>query len=313
MKMINAKTKMKLAAMGKLNRTFKLGICLLLLQVGQVQGAQSITFFHNDVLGSPVAVTDINGDLCWREDYQPYGEKRLNNDDRQPGNPLCGLDDNQRGYTNHVHDKDIGLTYMQARYYDPAIGRFMGIDPVGIRLNNQASFNRFAYGNNNPYFYRDPDGEQPIGNHHGNDQAALNAANMRDKNTQENPHSMTQAEIDDFNRQTKEQAMLALDVVMIACPHCKVVKGYEVVTTGLDLAEITRAVVDEDYKAAAVQSAKPAASTATESLVDYGRRNENSRYGKLMGTVMGIAADTVATSIGDEMDVDTTDHFSMFP
>lgn len=125
---------------------------------GQVLAAQAITFYHNDILGSPVAVTNINGDLCWREDYKPYGEKILNNDEQQPGNPLCGLDDNQRGYTNHVHDKDIGLTYMQARYYDPAIGRFMGIDPVGVKLENHTSINRYVYGNNNPFRFIDPNG-----------------------------------------------------------------------------------------------------------------------------------------------------------
>ena len=127
----------------------------------QVFAAQSITFYHNDILGSAVATTDENGNLCWREDYQPYGNKLKNNDGYQPSTTGCGLDDNQRGYTGHVHDKDIGLTYMQARYYDPIVGRFMGIDPVGVRLGNQVSFNRYAYGNNNPYKYVDPDGEFP--------------------------------------------------------------------------------------------------------------------------------------------------------
>ncbi len=133
-------------------------LSVTLLLSGQANAAEAITFYHNDLLGSPVAVTDINGDLCWREDYRPYGEKMVNNDDYQPSNPLCGLDDNQRGYTNHVYDKDIGLTYMQARYYDPVVGRFMGIDPIGVRLNEQTTFNSYAYAANNPYKFIDPDG-----------------------------------------------------------------------------------------------------------------------------------------------------------
>jgi RHS repeat-associated protein len=145
-------------------RTFSQAIIgILLFASGQAFAAQSVTFYHNDLLGSPVAVTDIKGDLCWRENYRPYGGKILNNDAAQSANPLCGLDDNQRGYTNHVHDKDIGLTYMQARFYDPAIGRFMGIDPIGPRLSEQVSFNRYAYGNNNPYKYSDPDGKAAQG------------------------------------------------------------------------------------------------------------------------------------------------------
>jgi uncharacterized protein RhaS with RHS repeats len=48
---------------------------------------------------------------------------------------------------------------MQARYYDPVIGRFYSNDPVGWVANNPVySFNRYSYANNNPYKYVDPDG-----------------------------------------------------------------------------------------------------------------------------------------------------------
>lgn len=49
---------------------------------------------------------------------------------------------------------------MQQRYYDPIIGRFMGNDPIGFR--DVYSFNRYAYANNNPYRYVDPDGENAL-------------------------------------------------------------------------------------------------------------------------------------------------------
>jgi len=49
---------------------------------------------------------------------------------------------------------------MQARYYDPVIGRFLSNDPVGFR--DVHSFNRYAYANNNPYKYTDPDGRLPV-------------------------------------------------------------------------------------------------------------------------------------------------------
>jgi len=61
------------------------------------------------------------------------------------------------GYTGHKYDEDLGLSYMQARYYDPVIGRFYSNDPLGFR--DVHSFNRYAYANNNPYKYVDPDGE----------------------------------------------------------------------------------------------------------------------------------------------------------
>jgi uncharacterized protein RhaS with RHS repeats len=48
---------------------------------------------------------------------------------------------------------------MQARYYDPVIGRFYSNDPVGYSRNNPVgSFNRYSYVNNNPYKYTDPTG-----------------------------------------------------------------------------------------------------------------------------------------------------------
>jgi len=61
------------------------------------------------------------------------------------------------GYTGHKFDADTGLSYMQARYYDPVIGRFYSNDPVGF--TNVHTFNRYAYANNNPYKYTDPNGQ----------------------------------------------------------------------------------------------------------------------------------------------------------
>jgi hypothetical protein len=47
---------------------------------------------------------------------------------------------------------------MQARYYDPVIGRFYSNDPVGF-TGDITTFNRYSYVGNNPYAYTDPDGE----------------------------------------------------------------------------------------------------------------------------------------------------------
>lgn len=68
------------------------------------------------------------------------------------------------GYTGHKFDTDLGLSYMQARYYDPVIGRFYGNDAVDAlsHLNNSEGiqgFNRYSYAVNNPYKYTDPDGK----------------------------------------------------------------------------------------------------------------------------------------------------------
>jgi len=47
---------------------------------------------------------------------------------------------------------------MQQRYYDPAVGRFLSVDPETASSANGGNFNRYWYGNNNPYKFVDPDG-----------------------------------------------------------------------------------------------------------------------------------------------------------
>ncbi|WP_081754346.1 RHS repeat-associated core domain-containing protein [Catenovulum agarivorans] len=71
------------------------------------------------------------------------------------------------GYTGHKFDADLGLSYMQARYYDPVIGRFYSNDPVDAvsHLSNEEGikgFNRYSYAVNNPYKYVDPDGREIV-------------------------------------------------------------------------------------------------------------------------------------------------------
>lgn len=112
--------------------------------------AETTTYYVNDLVGSPVAAMDQNGNVLWRESYNPYGESRI-----KPSQ-----NNNDIGFTGHQKDDATGLTYMQARYYDPVVGRFYGVDPVKYTFKNPVmSFNRYLYANNNPYKYTDPDGK----------------------------------------------------------------------------------------------------------------------------------------------------------
>jgi len=112
--------------------------------------AETVTYYINDALGSPVAAMDSAGTVIWRESYNPFGEGR-----KKPSQ-----NNNDVGFTGHQKDDATGLTYMQARYYDPTIGRFYGVDPAPF--SNVQNFNRFAYANNNPYKYTDPNGKKSL-------------------------------------------------------------------------------------------------------------------------------------------------------
>lgn len=101
---------------------------------------------HTDALGSTAAVTNQSRQLIERSEYEPYG--RL----------LNRAHDDRPGYTGHVMDAATGLVYMQQRYYDPGIGRFLSVDPVTANGNTGGNFNRYWYANNNPYRFTDPDG-----------------------------------------------------------------------------------------------------------------------------------------------------------
>jgi RHS repeat-associated protein len=115
--------------------------------------AQTVTYFHNDASGMPVLATDAGGNVVWKENYRPYGD-RLNNPSAEAGNAI--------GFAGKPFDASTGLSYMGARYYDPGIGRFMGVDAAPADPGSVHGFNRYAYANNNPYKYVDPDGHSPL-------------------------------------------------------------------------------------------------------------------------------------------------------
>jgi RHS repeat-associated protein len=86
--------------------------------------AGRVTYVYTDAQGTPLAKADANGNIIATFDYAPYGAQAL-------GTPPSGP-----GHTGHVNDLDTGLVYMQARYYDPAVGRFLSVDPMGPASGN---------------------------------------------------------------------------------------------------------------------------------------------------------------------------------
>ncbi|MCI0711835.1 MAG: RHS repeat-associated core domain-containing protein [Chloroflexi bacterium] len=80
-------------------------------------------------------------------DYNAFG------DFYQPGNRTTKF-----AYTGQQYDAATGLYFLRARYYDPAIGRFLSQDPYPVNTVNPVELNRYVYTANNPVNFSDPSG-----------------------------------------------------------------------------------------------------------------------------------------------------------
>jgi RHS repeat-associated protein len=124
---------------------------LCLLVVGHSAFAQTtgtVTYVYTDPQGTPLAEADAHGNITATFDYTPYGSTAL------------GTSPNGPGYTGHVNDPETNLVYMQARYYDPATGRFLSSDPDTPTPGNTFNFGRYTYTDDNPIMGTDPTGKQ---------------------------------------------------------------------------------------------------------------------------------------------------------
>ncbi|MFI9556177.1 RHS repeat-associated core domain-containing protein [Nonomuraea endophytica] len=93
-----------------------------------------------------LAVSDATGQVR-RERYTPFGQRRGGDD----------LPFTDRGFLGKTEDATTGLVHMTARYYDPAIAKFIGTDPELDQRKPQWA-NPYSYAGNNPISLSDPDG-----------------------------------------------------------------------------------------------------------------------------------------------------------
>ncbi len=127
-------------------------------QVAETIVGDTTQYVHTDALGSPVAHTNQAAAELNRTRFEPYG---FTAGGTKPGVTTTGLSTTGSaiGFTGHLNDPQTDLVYMQQRYYDPIAGRFLSVDPVVTDAKSGSSFNRYVYGNNNPYKFVDPDGK----------------------------------------------------------------------------------------------------------------------------------------------------------
>ena len=112
------------------------------------------SYVHPDHLGSTHVVTNASGTVAQALDYYPYGNERIDS----------GTDVSQRQYIGQYFDEESELSYLQARYMDPAKGQFLSQDPMFLgdpraqALRNPQTLNSYIYANGNPITLKDPTG-----------------------------------------------------------------------------------------------------------------------------------------------------------
>ena len=110
------------------------------------------TWLHFDHLGSVRAITDATGAKVESAIYRPFGEQ---SEWLLPGN----ASPETKGRTRDRYDADAGLQYLNARYYDPALGMFLQPDWFEVTKPGVGT-NRFSYSFNDPVNKFDPGGNQ---------------------------------------------------------------------------------------------------------------------------------------------------------
>jgi RHS repeat-associated protein len=123
-------------------------------------GAWNIYYICRDYLGSITHIIDKNNTVVQELSYDAWGNLRnpVTQKVYEPGEaPELFLG---RGYTGHVYLPKFGLINMNARLYDPVVGRFLSPDPYVQMPDFSQSFNRYSYCLNNPFKYTDPSGEK---------------------------------------------------------------------------------------------------------------------------------------------------------
>ena len=108
-----------------------------------------------DQQGDVVRMEDANGNVLASYSYDPWGKIISATGSLAEINPLR--------YRGYVYDQETGFYYLQSRYYDPAISRFLNADGYAVTGEGGVlGYNMFAYCNNDPVNKSDTDGSRPV-------------------------------------------------------------------------------------------------------------------------------------------------------
>ncbi len=127
----------------------------LALMLGDEQGSTNVMMpVQVEADGTLRSATIADAEAVTRTSYTPYGELR-------------GADNlaTDRGWLGQVEDRvdgasGTGLTYLNARYYDPVLSRFLSPDPL-MNPDDPRTLDAYRYADNNPVSFTDASGLRP--------------------------------------------------------------------------------------------------------------------------------------------------------
>ena len=109
---------------------------------------ETVLYLETDHLNTPRAARNQQKAVVWRWESDAFGSTLANED---PGNTGTKTTINLR-FPGQYFDRESGLHYNMARYYDPKIGRYMSSDPIGLA----GGLNTYSYVSANPLGATDP-------------------------------------------------------------------------------------------------------------------------------------------------------------
>ncbi|MFF7365019.1 RHS repeat-associated core domain-containing protein [Streptomyces sp. NPDC008125] len=113
-----------------------------------VRTSDGFSYLISDHQGTAMTAVSMTTQALTRRKQLPFGENRSTGSSTLPGT---------RSFVGGTADP-TGLTHLGAREYDPALGRFISVDPI-IDIDDPLQMNAYAYANSRPVTASDPDGQ----------------------------------------------------------------------------------------------------------------------------------------------------------
>ena len=117
--------------------------------------------YRRNLQGDIIGIYDSLGNEVGGYAYDAYGKCYVKYKDNSSEEEKTILNTNPFRYRGYYYDNETGLYYLNARYYDPSIGRFISPDVLTILDETKGQINGlnlYMYCNNNPIMYVDPSG-----------------------------------------------------------------------------------------------------------------------------------------------------------